>query len=966
MKKTTLLLLLAITSAFSLYGAEPNGRATGTLKGTIIEKSTQAALPGVVVELIPLADTTKKQVVLSMAEGNISVSNLAYGDYKVRMQYLGYKERTEDIKVNNSTVDLGKIQMEKDAYQIDAVVLEGVSMRTSQHGDTLTYKADAFKVTADADAEALLSKMPGITVKDGEVEAQGETVKKVFVDGKEFFGEDVTSAIKTLPAEVIDKIEVYNKLSDQAEFTGIDDGESFKAINIITVPKTSYFGKLQAGYAPSNKYIGSANLNVFTGKHRFTVLSSANNMSQQAFSMTDILGAMGGGSSRRGGGSMVGSQSGGKMSAQGFGFNYTGQWGNKVDVTGSYFFNNSKRTSDSETERQYTDGSNWMYDANSWNQRKNTEHRFNARFDYNINENHNLMMRPSMTFQNYKTHTNNFSETYDFTNELGEMINEITRKTDGKQWGYNIGNSLIYRVRLGKPGRTLTTNIGGNISNNDNKSYNWNLRRFDPTDPATDSLLYQRINNLSDSYSVNGSVMYTEPISKSMQFTTEYRINYRYSDSDRKSYLWDEIMNDFDPNFSPEYSNTNNSGYLTQRVGPGINYSKDKTKFSASVLYQRSSLTNDQEYPSVRDLKTTFNDVTYFSRLETAFNPSTTMRLFASSSTSNPSVTQLQDVVDMSNSQFITAGNPNLKPSYQHRLYGTFIKSAVTKGRTFVADFGLSVYDDYISTIVIREAGYILPNGEQLERGAQFTQYGNMSGRWNVNVGFNYGFPVKWLGSNLNIRFNSAYSETPSIINNEKNKLQTQYYRGGLVLGSNISRNLDFTIDYYTSYNIAKNTVRKDNNNKYLENRVSLRFKWVAWAGFTFSTQTSFTQYKGITDDYNDKYWMCNAELGKKVFRNKRGEVSLFVTDLFNEKTNFRRNVSTEYIENVKTNTLGRYWGIKFVYNLRSKNGSKSGAGLGGGSTPDGLSAPGQGGQGHGMGRGGSGGGRMGPPPGGF
>lgn len=972
MKKIASLLFAFILSpAILLYAAEQasnTNTASATITATVLDKSTQETIPGAVIELFPVSDTTKKQHFSSAYQGAVKIPGIKYGNYKMRVSYLGYKELEKDVEVNKPTVNLGQLLLEDDAYVINTVVLEGVAMRTSQHGDTLSYKASAFKVTEDADTEALLSKMPGVTVKDGEVEAQGETVKKIYVDGKEFFGEDVNAAIKTLPAEMVDKIEVFNKLSDQAEFTGIDDGESFKAINIVTVAQTSYFGKLQAGYAPDDKYIGSANINVFTGKHRFTVLGSANNMSQQAFSMTDILGTMGGGGgrgyARRGGGSMISAMDGGKMQAQGFGFNYTGQWGNKIDVTGSYFFNNTKRTSESETDRQYNDGSNWMYDATSWSRTRNTEHRFNARLDYKINENHNIMMRPSMTFQNYKTDSENFSETYDFTNELGNLINEVTRTSNSKTWGYNIGNTLIYRARLGKLGRTLTTSIGGSIGKNDQDSYNHNFRRIDLADPATDSLLYQKIKNYSDSYRINGSVMYTEPITKNTQFTTEYRINYNYSDADRKSYLWDEIQNDFDPNFSPEYSNINNSGYLTHRAGPGINYVKDKNKFSASVFYQHSSLTNDQEYPSVRDLKTSFNDITYFSRLETAFNPSTTLRVFASSSTSNPSVTQLQDVVDMSNSQFITAGNPNLNPSYQHRLHGTFIKSSVTKGRTFVAGLSASIYDDYISSVVIRQEGYVLPNGEKLEKGAQFTQYDNMSGRWNVNANFSYGFPVKWLGSNVNFNARTAYAETPSMINFQKNKLKTQTYDGGITIGSNISHNVDFTIGYNTAYNIAENTVRKDNNNKYLTNNFSVRLKLVAWAGITFSTTTMFTQYKGITDDYNDKYWMCNADLGKKVFKNKRGEVSLFVTDLFNEKTNFRRNVTTEYIENVKTNTLGRYWGFKFVYNLRSKrgNGGNSGSGSGSGfrGTPD--TGPGSGMGGGRMG----GGGHGGPPPGGF
>lgn len=947
MKKATLISAFLILSSLIHLSAQQSG----IIRGTVIDKSTQETIPGAVIEVYKQSDTVNKKFYTSAYKGEINIPGISYGDYTVRVSFLGYKSNEINIKVNRQTVNLGTILMEEESLRIDAVIAEGRAMRTSQKGDTLTYNASAFKVTKDADTEALLSKMPGITVIDGEVEAQGETVKKVFVDGKEFFGQDVNAAIKSLPAEMVDKIEVYNKLSDQAEFTGIDDGEGFKAINIVTAVRSAQFGKLYAGYAPDDKYIAGANVNFFSGKHRFSVISMVNNMNQQNFSMEDILGAVSGGSGRgsssRGGGYMRGGRGGGGGSfmvrqqdgtskVESFALNYSGKWGNKMDVTASYFFNKSKNTRESETDRQYIDGSNWLYDAHSYTVTHNSEHRFNARLDYKINDAHNLMMRPSMSFQNYKSVSESFSETWDFTEELGNFINDITRDSYNKNWGYNLSNSLIYRVRL-KPGRTITMDVGGRLNKNDRDGDNRNFRRFDLTDPSSDSLFYQRTKTYSDSYSVNGSVMYTESITQYWQLTAQYRTNYSYSDSDKKAYLWDETDEAFDPNFSPEYSSIYNSGYLTHRVGPGFNYNKDKTKISGSVYYQRSSLTSDREYPDIRNVKATFNNVTYFGRLETAFNPTTTLRVFASSSTSNPSITQLQDVVDMSNSQFVTSGNPNLDPSYQHRIYGTFIKSAVTKGRTFMLNGGLSLYNDYISEVIIRQEGYVLPNGEKLERGAQFTQYDNMSGRWQLNGGVSYGFPVKWLGSNINFNLNAIYAETPSIINNEKNKLKEQYYNAGVVIGSNISEKIDFTINYNGGYNIASNTIREDNDNKYLVHYLSLRLKWVAWAGFTFSTTTSFTQNKGITDDYNDKYLLCNVELGKKVFRSQRGELSVFCTDVFDEKTSFRRNVTVNYIENVNNNTLGRYAGVKFVYNLRNYGKRTATPGFGNGNSPDSL-----------------------------
>ena len=343
MKRTLLTTLLTLFAAAAFA-------QRGGVTATVVDADTGESVVGAVLTLTPVKTPEKKQYFTSAFKGAVSIPSLAYGEYSLSVAFLGYNNLDTTFRVSASKVSLGLLKL-KPGVQIETVVKEAKALRTSQKGDTVSYNAGAFKVVADADVEGLLKKMPGITVTDGTVEAQGETVKKVFVDGKEFFGEDVTTAIKSLPAEAVDRVEVYNKLSDAAEFSGMDDGEGYKALNIVTRPgmRQGQFGKLYAGFGydadteteDKFKYIAGGNANVFSGDSRISFIGLFNNVNQQNFSFEDILGVSGGGGGRRGGmgNYMVRPQSG-VASVNAIGVNYSdtsGQAQSSSDVPGQLF-----------------------------------------------------------------------------------------------------------------------------------------------------------------------------------------------------------------------------------------------------------------------------------------------------------------------------------------------------------------------------------------------------------------------------------------------------------------------------------------------------------------------------------------------------------------------------------------------------------------------------------------------------
>ncbi|WP_302379231.1 outer membrane beta-barrel protein [uncultured Alistipes sp.] len=940
MKKT---LLTALMVLFAVAAFAQKGSVTATL----VDADTGDEVIGAVLTLTPSATPDKKQYATSAYKGLISFPSLSYGEYGLSISFLGYNTLDTTFRVSAPKVNLGVLRL-KPGVQIETVVKEVKSMRTSQKGDTVSYNAGAFKVTTDADVEGLLKKMPGITVTDGTVEAQGEEIKKIFVDGKEFFGEDVTTAIKSLPAEAVDRVEVYNKLSDAAEFSGMDDGEGYKALNIVTKPgmRQGQFGKLYAGYGydseaePHHKYIAGGNVNIFSGDSRVSVIGLFNNVNQQNFSFEDILGVTGSSGGRGGGvGQYMMRPQSGVAKVNAIGLNYSDTWGKRDQVSfqGSYFFNSTNTTNRSTVDKWYEDP--MAVDTLStlgYSDTRNYNHRFNGRLEWKISDNQNLMIRPSFSYQSndpwsttqgWQYGESGYSRTDNYSNSLSS--------------GYNLRTSAIYRAKLGKDGRTITLNGNVNYSDRTNDSDSWSNQlgslpdrpAIDPEtgewDP-TDYFLPRYLRNLapSSSYSLRGEFTYTEPVAKYAQVSLQYRAAYDHQERDKRSY---ETGSDFSiagllPD--PTLSNAYESNYTTQRVGPGFRYSKDRNTFIANVYYQHSVLDGQVTQGASEQIRHSYDDFTYFMMGQLMINRENSLRLFITSSTSNPDVTSLQGVYDLADAQNISHGNPTLNPSYSHRINFHYINSNVEKGRTFMWMFSMQSTSDYIGTHTVQNPSFTV-DGETYTPNFYSTPV-NLDGYLSLRTHLSYGFPIGFLRSNFNVMAGVTYTKTPSmfggtvvpdtgaITGGERNDTENMGYDFRAVLGSNISENVDFTLSWNGTYNEATNSLSSvSSKNRYFNHTASGDLKVVFPLGFTLTASAAYTQYLGFTNDYNDDYLLCNAYIGKKIFRNQRGEIMFGVNDIFNQNKSFVRTTGSGWTQNATNSVIGRYFMVQFSFNLR-------------------------------------------------
>ena len=932
----------------------------------VLDMETKQGVVGAIVELTSKQNEKVRKHNTTGAGGSVTLTSLANGEYTMTISFIGYTTLTKDVTIEGNT-DLGIVELTP-GVAIETVVKEVQAMRTSQNGDTLAYNAAAFKVAADADVEGLLKKMPGITIANGQVEAQGEQVKKIFVDGKEFFGEDVSTALNSLPAQAVDRVEVFNKLSDNAEFSGMDDGEGFKAINIVTHSnmRQGVFGKVYAGYGyqpnvdggspefdfqgegianpiltegvtSPHKFNVGGNVNIFQGSSRISVIGMFNNVNQQNFSFEDIIGVtggggggMGGGPGRGVGGYMVRPQSG-VARVGSIGVQYSDSWGenDKVKLNGSYFYNDTKTRNKSFLQRWYEIPSPDDYlEQEGESLSKNFNHRFNARVDWNINKNMSLMSRTSFSLQGNDAESQQYGELMGETAEDKGLPYEILK--NGSLAGsraFRFSEFLQYRVKLGKAGRTITVDGRYALRNTPRSLTN----SFSTLSTALDTethLLIPELRYVSalapqGETDIRANFTYTEPVSKSSQVSLQYRFDFEDQDITKTAYITGPGFDITGLTPDASLSSMTDSRSMEHRVGPGYRYAKGKNTLVANVFYQHSVLDG---MVKGENIKRDYDHVTYFVMGNVAFNPQNSIRVFISSYTQNPDVRNLQDIYDVSNAQYLSKGNPYLKSSYNHRVNFHYIRSNIEKGRTFMWMFSGNITQDYIGQSIVYNPETITIDGTEYNP-LQYSTYQNMNGSSSLRTHLSYGFPISPIKCNLNVMAGYSWTRTPSMINNQMNITSNMGYDASLSLGSNISENIDFTVQWNGAYNDAIQSLGgKNSRNQYFNHTASGTLKWVFWKGFTLTAAVNYNQYIGFTNNYNEDFLLCNVYLGKKLFKDQQAEILVGVNDLLNQNTAFARTVGSGYTQNSWNSTIGRYFTVQFNYNLRffGKKGSKN------------------------------------------
>jgi hypothetical protein len=922
-----------------------------TIKGKLTDPADNKPLIGATLKLTVLKDSTIIFNTISDNKGFFEFKNLPVDSFMLQVSFLGYENFKQIVTSKDTIVDLGTVSIPKTVKQMGEVVIAIAAPPTVQKGDTTQFSASQFKVNPDATTEDLIKKMPGITVdKDGTVTAQGEQVKKVTIDGRDFFGDDATAALRNLPSSIVDKIQVFDRLSDQAQFTGFDDGNSVRAINIVTKSgiKNGQFGRIYAGAGTDETYSAGGNVSFFKGNRRVSLVGNFNNINQQNFATQDLLGVTsnanrgfgggnfggggggnrgGGGGGNRGGGNFggfgggenfsVGQQSGiNKTNA--FGINYSDKWSKKTDVTGSYFFNNSNNNNDQTLQSQTIFPSKTQYtDQTSLATSKNYNHRINMRIEYRIDSSNSFIITPSLNFQNNKSISTGTAQNYYGTNDT---LNTYNNNSNSNRNGYNIRNNVLYRHSFAsKRGRTLSVNLNTTFNKNDGESTVISHYRFFNQSIITDSLQDQYTINPTNGYTISSNISYTEPIGKKGQIQFNYAPSYSKNKADQQTYIFDQTggkYSKFDTTLSNKFNNTTvaHNGGITYRLGQ----SRDN-QFSIGLSFQYSKLQSDRIFPTVTNVNQSFTTLLPNLMWRKKVSAHSNFNIFYRASTNFPSVTQLQDVVNVSNPLRVSSGNPDLKQSYTHFLSGRYVFTNTRKGQSFFANIFLQAAQDYISNATYSpSADSLIQKGIVLKKGSQLTKPVNLDGYKSLRSFFTYSMPVKFIKSNINLSTGFTYSRLPGLINYQQTVTNNYVFNSGLVIASNISEYVDFNLSYNVNFNNTKSSTQSQTDNKYVNQSAGLQMNLLSKKGWFIQNDISNQSYSGLSQGLNQSYWLWNAAIGRKFLKNKVGELKLSVFDLLKQNQSITRTVQENYIEDVTSKVLQRYFMLTFTYSLKN------------------------------------------------
>lgn len=960
------------TFAALLLGLAAFAQGSHTVKFRLVDAKTSEPVGFATASLTPKGADTATKYVLTDEEGKASLTKVAKGTYTLKAELMGYKTFSQEI-VLEKNLDLGEIKMAEDVEQLDAASVSAIGNPIIVKKDTIEYNASSFKTSDNDMLEELLKKLPGVEVEsDGSITANGETIKKITIDGKTFFLDDPQLASKNIPAKIVEKVKVVEKKSDQAMFTGIDDGEEETVIDLSLRPgmMQGWFGNVMAGGGKDipgagsdmndPRYQGAAMVGRFTEKSQISLILNGNNTNNRGFN--DLAGSMMQG--MRGGG--MGGGTGGWGGSNGISTTWMGGLNGAftlldgdMDLAGNYLYNGTDKFVEEESSKitYLDDGSRLIYDQKGTSSTFTQGHRFGVRLEHKFSENTSILFEPQFNFGK-----GSFSEFSDF-----QTYTERDSQRDSTNRGYNsnVGDNdnwstsgfLLFRQRLGKPGRTISANFRYSFSNNDMFGFNQSLTSVkDDTGVWTDDPVNQYFDRNSQSISLNGRLVYTEPITQYLFFEANYEYgwarntSYKNTLNSASNNIVDGLLV-YDPDgASPDerYSNNILNRSITQRAG--VNFSYQKDKFRAQLGASLNPTDTYNETTGHDPYRSKVLNWSPQAMLNYEFTDNSNLRFFYFGRSSQPSTSQLLPVPDNSNPLNISLGNPGLNPYFNHNVRGMF---SYTNKKTFTsvnARFGGGLVENAITS-----AQWYDPSGVQYSLPVNGPATGNADMRVMVNSPFGktglsifsmtnarYNRSTSYIGTgalesseyydaeNASFDYSAFAADFPDLNDSDlfvTNKTQTMSFTQRLRL---TYRNdfVEVTAGGRTRMSKSWYTMENSQLNATWNNQVQMSMNWTIPGGINLIANLDYNWYNGYTTPQEDEF-ILNAEITKLLFK-KKFTLALKAYDILGQSKNLSVSDSANYHQEVRNNTLGRYIILSLTYRFGNFNGNGQQRGPGG------------------------------------
>lgn len=930
-----LLMLLMILFSPMAFAQQSGVNVTGS----VVEQGSDTPIEQATVRLLNVKDSAMVRGVVSARNGSFTLKNVKKGSYLLHITFIGYDPLYQPLQITGkkNPVNVGKLELSDGAIELGEAVVIGKAPEVTVRNDTVEYNADSYKVTEGSVLEDLLKKMPGVEVdSEGKITVNGKEVKKVMVDGKEFFSDDPKVASKNLPAKMIDKLQVLDKKSDMAQMTGFDDGEEETVINLTVKPgmKQGWFGNAYGGYGSKDRYEGNAMVNRFVNNDQITFMGGTNNTNNMGFSdlASTMFSGMGGGGGRRGG---FGAGSG-ITSSGNAGLNFSKEFKpDKLTLGGNTRYSHSDNDARSKSDRQnILPGDSSSYDnSEAMSRTKSDNFGVDFRLEWKPDTMTQLIFRPSFSLSH--SMNDNFSDATTLDNER-DTVNTNKSSNYSESNGYNLNASIDFSRKLNNKGRVFSATLSGGNSD----SYSDGMNRsdivyFNQTDALKNSIIDQRSRYDNKGFNYRAYVSWVEPIGHNNFIQATYSISQRKQEALKNVYNQDAdgIYNVLDSAYNQSYRNN----FISQRAS--LSFKSQRAKFNYTI-----GLNLDPSYSSSENFvgDTTLSKITRkvvnlspMAQFNYMFDKRTNLRIMYNGRTSQPSMTQLQPVADISDPTNITIGNPDLNPRYTNNVFIRFQQFTPEKQRAFM----IMANGSYIINDIVSYTSY------NQETGVKTTTYKNVNGNYSGNVRMMLNTPLKNKKFSINSMTMASFANSNGYINEEKNTNRNLILseRGGINFRSSY---LDLGVNGNIRYNATSNSLQKENNQNTFNYGAGGYTTIYLPLNFKIESDVNWSTNSGYGDGFKQNEVLWNASASKSFLKNNQGTLRFKIYDILQQRSNISRSVTASYIQDSEYNTLGSYFMVHFIYRFSIFKG---------GASASDVKTPGRSGRGRGP---------MGPPPG--
>ena len=914
----TLLLSFAIGIAFSANAQQL------VIKGAVIDTINHQPLDQAVISLLRSKDSVLVQFVRTNPKGQFQLKGVVPAKYIILISYPNYADYVDQIQVATDQVnDLGNIPLLTKVQLLEEVIVKQKIAAIRMRGDTTEYRADSFRVSANANVQELLRKMPGITVNGkGEITAQGQKVEKVLVDGEEFFSDDPAVVTQNLRADNIDKVQAFDKKSDQAVFTGIDDGQTTKTINLVLKEdkKNGYFGKLEAGSDADRYRYGKAMVNSFKAKKKVAAYITTDNTRYEALNWDERRNYGDDLNTRTefsdDGGMMIWSSDDDFSNGQGFpnsitgGLHFSNKWNkDKHNSINTYQFNDIRVTGNNTSTIQtlLPDGSFLVNNSDDYFDSRKSRNRLRSTYEWNIDSTSSLKVIATGSVIN--SNANNIFNGSSFDN-VGNQINKTFRQTISNAQEQNLLTTLFWRKRFKKAGRTISLSSDINGTSRSGDGFLFAENTFFSSGTVQD--IDQKKTNDELLFGISTKISFTEPLSKKTTLEFNYRFENNRNNAERNTLtggsggtgVYDQLVNQLSNHFV--YNNLLNTGGLNLR----FNHKKITILGGAAI--------GSADF-TMKDLRNQNNRAVNFTNFLPSFNFNyqikKQMRLGFryNGSTQNPTLQQINPIIDNTDPLNITIGNPLLKQEFNNRFSFSFSDYKVLKSKSIYFSANYSFVNNAITNF----------NSIDKATGMRINQAVNVQGNYVFNIWSSYSFEL-FPSFNLNLNFRPTVTRFVNFIDGKENVNDSRNLNFGIRSGFWGEKWINYWFDLSASKNYSTSSINPNNTTRYWSYNLSLNVemklpkKWY----INFDGNADIYQRTPIFANRRNII-ILNGSIKKSLDKNENWQIKFRLNDMFNQNLGINRNITSNFISETTQQTIRRFGMLSLTYNF-NKNGKET------------------------------------------